>query len=264
MWYIDKNTSYRKEAICLDFSISSLNAPALYLISGIIILGVAIVSILFMVRAWRAGIAIGMDRKKLRRAVTSSATFTLLPSISILLGVIALSGTLGTPLPWLRLSVIGALHYEASVADIAARNIGMNGLNAAEMTASAFTTIALLMTAGIIWGMVCMLFFGKRYCNRLQKPRPSTGKSGAGFGDLAMKAMFIGLISAYIGSYIGGFVSLPAHDYMPLIVMAASALSMAVFLHFVEKKKLTWLDNFSMAGSMLISMAVAVLVGLLV
>ena len=247
----------------MEFSISQLNAPGLFLICGAIIIAVMAVCILFMIRAWRAGIVVGMDKQKLKRTITASATFTLIPSISILLGVIALSGTLGTPLPWLRLSVIGALHYEASVADIAARNIGMSGLNATEMTAAAYVTISLLMTVGIIWGMVCMILFGKRYCNRLQRPKPA-GQGGAGFGDLAMKAMFIGLISAYIGSYIGGFVSLPAHDYMPLIVMATSALSMAVFLHFVEKKKLTWLDNFSMAGSMLISMAVAVLVGLLV
>lgn len=246
----------------MGFSISQLNAPGLFLICGAIIAAVMVVCILFMIRAWRAGIAVGMDKQKLKRTITSSATFTLIPSISILLGVIALSGTLGTPLPWLRLSVIGALHYEASVADIAARNIGMSSLNATEMTATAYVTIGLLMTVGIIWGMVCMILFGKRYCNRLQRPKDA-GQSGAGFGDLAMKAMFIGLISAYIGSYIGGFVSLPAHDYMPLIVMAASALSMAVFLHFVEKKKLAWLDNFSIAGSMLISMAVAVLVGLI-
>lgn len=247
----------------MEFNISQLNAPGLFLICGAIILAVMAVCVLFTVRAWRAGIAIGMDRKKLKRTITASATFTLIPSISILLGVIALSGTLGTPLPWLRLSVIGALHYEASVADIAARNIGMTGLNATEMTATAYTTIALLMTVGIIWGMVCMVLFGKRYCNRLQRPKES-GKSGAGFGDLAMKAMFIGLISAYIGSYIGGFVSLPAHDYMPLIVMAVSACAMAVFLYFVEKKKISWLDNFSMAGSMLVSMAAAVVVGLIV
>ena len=117
----------------MEFSIKQLNAPGLFLICGAIIVAVMAVCILFMIRAWRAGIAIGMDRKKLKRTITASATFTLLPSISILLGVIALSGTLGTPLPWLRLSVIGALHYEASVADIAARNIGMSGLNATEL-----------------------------------------------------------------------------------------------------------------------------------
>jgi len=248
----------------MDFNIGVLNSPGLYLVSGIIIAAVMVICVIFIFRAWKAGISIGMDRAKLRRVITSSATFTLIPSISILLGVIALSGTLGTPLPWLRLSVVGALHYEASVADIAARNIGMSGLNATEMTATAYVTIAFLMTCGIIWGMICMALFGKKYCSRLQRPKPQGEKSGAGFGDLAMKAMFIGLISAYIGSYIGGFVSLPAHDFMPLIVMAISAAAMGIFLWFVEKKKLAWLDNFSMAGSMLISMAAAVVIGLFI
>jgi len=46
--------------------------------------------------------------------------------------------------------------------------------------------------------------------------------------------------------------------------MAVSASAMAIFLYFVEKKQLTWLDNFSMAGSMLVSMAAAVIAGLIV
>lgn len=45
--------------------------------------------------------------------------------MGILLGVIALSGSLGTPWPWLRLSVIGALHYETQVAQAAAEQVGM-------------------------------------------------------------------------------------------------------------------------------------------
>ena len=67
-------------------------------------------------QAYRAGKALGMDETKMKRTIISSATFSVLPSIGILLGVIALSGSLGTPWPWLRLSVIGALHYETQVA----------------------------------------------------------------------------------------------------------------------------------------------------
>ena len=130
--------------------LDKLSSLPLYLISGIIIAFVIALSVFFMVRAYRAGIAIGMDKTKLKRAITSSITFSILPSVSILLGVIALSGTLGIPLPWLRLSVVGALHYETSVADIAAKSVGLSGLNASEMTEKAFTTIALLMTVGII------------------------------------------------------------------------------------------------------------------
>ena len=239
--------------------LTQLNSWPLYLICGVVILFVMAMSVFFMVRAWRAGIAVGMDRRKLRTAVTSSITFTLLPSISILLGVVALSGSLGVPLPWLRLSVIGALHYETSVADIAARSIGLSGLNASEMTAEAFVTIALVMSAGIIWGMVLTVFLNKRYTRRLQKPKEKSG-GGKGFGDVAMTAMFIGLVAAYVGSYIGTFTS--TGNFMPLIVLAVSGLAMAGFTYFIEKKNQLWLENFSIAGSMLLGMAAAVVAGL--
>ena len=240
-----------------------LSSSPLYLISGCVILFVIAMSIFFLIRAYRAGIAIGMDKVRLRRAVTSSVTFSVLPSISILLGVIALSGTLGIPLPWMRLSVIGALHYETSVADIAARAIGLSGLNAEEMTAQAFTTIALLMSVGIIWGCVCVALFGKKYQSKLQR---SGGKKSGGrsFGDDAMTAMFIGLITAYIGSYVGQLVQLKSGqlvvtgEYLQLVALIASGLAMAGFSFLAEKKKIAWLDNFSIAGSMLVGMAAAV------
>ena len=92
--------------------LSQLNAPPIYLICGGIIAFVVILCVIFLIRAWRAGVALGMDRRAMKRAITASATFSLLPSVGILLGVIALSGSLGIPWPWLRLSVIGALHYE--------------------------------------------------------------------------------------------------------------------------------------------------------
>lgn len=247
--------------------LDQLSSPPLYLICGAIILFVAVMSIFFMVRAYRAGIAIGMDKVKLKRAITSSVTFSLLPSISILLGVIALSGTLGIPLPWLRLSVVGALHYETSVADIAAKSIGLSGLNAAEMTFEAFTTMALLMTMGIIWGCVCTILFGKSYTKKLSSSSKKSG--GRSFGDSAMTAMFIGLISAYAGSYIGQFLQFQdgsfviTGEYLQLITFAFAALAMAIFTYFAEKKKLAWLDNFSIAGSMLAGMAVAVFCGMI-
>lgn len=236
--------------------LEQLNSAPLYLICGVVILFVMAMSVFFMLRAWKAGIAIGMDRAKLRKTVVSSCTFTLLPSISILLGVIALSGSLGVPLPWLRLSVIGALHYETQVADIAAKSVGLSGLNASEMTAEAFTTIALVMSAGIIWGMVLTIFFNKRYTGRLQKPKKDGKTGGKSLGDVAMTAMFIGLVAAYVGSYVGTFTS--TGNILPLIVLLSSAAAMAVFTYFIEKKKIGWLENFSIAGSMLVGMAVAV------
>lgn len=249
--------------------LSQLNSLPMYLICGGIIAVVAAVCIVFMVRAYRAGVALGMDKAKLKLAMTSSATFSVLPSVGILLGVIALSGSLGTPWPWLRLSVIGALHYETQVAQAAAEQVGMSSLSAAEMTAEGFTTIALLMSLCIMWGMVLSVFFNKRYLKRLGTGGEKSSSGGPGFGDAAMSAMFIGLVCAYVGSYIGGFVSGNGMfafrgDWMPLVVVAVSGLSMAGFIWLAEKKNCAWVENFSIAGSMILGMVAAVLVNLLV
>ena len=250
----------------MDPSLSAqLNSPFLYAVCGGIILFIALVCVLFLVRAWRAGLAMGMDPARMRRAVTASATFTLLPSVGILLGVIALSGSLGTPWPWLRLSVIGALHYETQVASAAAEAVGLGGLSASGMTAKAFSTICLLMSLCIMWGMVFSILFSKRYLGRLGSGG-KTGAGAAGFGDRAMTAMFIGLISAYLGSYVGGFVSgnglfTFSGSWLPLAVALIAALAMAGFLWLYEKKNAVWVESFSIAGSMLLAMACAVLLG---
>lgn len=47
------------------------------------------------------------------------------------------------------------------------------------MTLTAYTTIALVMSAGIIWSMVFTVLFNKGYLRRLQRPRAS-GKAGGG------------------------------------------------------------------------------------
>ena len=91
-------------------------------------------------------------------------------------------------------------------------------------------------------------------------------RPGGGFGDKAMAAMFIGMVSAYIGSYVGGWISGGgmfsfSGSWTPLVVVAAAALAMAVFTYFSEKKGMAWLDNFSIAGSMLVGMLAAVLIG---
>lgn len=266
-----------------SFSIlQALNSAPLYLICGGIIAFVAVICVIFLIRAYRAGIAMGMDKGKMKTVITSSATFSILPSVGILLGVIALSGSLGIPWPWLRLSVIGALHYETQVAQAAAEQVGLSSLSAAEMTPQAFTTIALLMSICIMWGMVLSVFFNKGYLKKISGSKKSEeqeelkasgldNKKG-GFADKAMTAMFIGLVGAYVASYIGGFVSGGAQngggifrfrgDWVPLVVVAASALSMALFIWLSEKKKLTWVDNFSIAGSMIVGMAAAVVVSL--
>lgn len=248
--------------------LEQLSSGTMYLICGVIVAFVAVVCVVFMVRAWRAGKAIGMDTARMKRTITASATFSVLPSVGILLGVIALSGSLGIPWPWLRLSVIGALHYETQVASAAAEQLGLT-LSGETMTAQAFSTIALLMSVCIMWGMILATLFGKRYLKKLgggdRKAAAETERK-PGFGDRAMTAMFVGMVSAYIGSYIGAFISgeglFTFRGYWtPLVTAGVAALAMAGFTWLSEKKNMAWLESFSIAGSMLLGMIAAVLAG---
>jgi len=235
-----------------------LNSPAMYMIVAAAILTVCAMCVYFMIRSWRAGVAVGMDKKVLKKAIVSSATFTLLPAFSILLGVVALSGSMGIPLPWLRLSVIGNLQYEVNVAQIAATGVGLSGLKITEMTAEAFVTIALVMTAGILGGALLCLLTLKAYSAKLSGKPKAAGASKKTFGDWAMVAMFVGMCAAYIGSYVGQAAQ---GMLLPLLTAIIAALAMAVCEYFERKKKMAWLENFDLAASMLIAMAAAVLLG---
>ena len=240
--------------------IHQINAPAVYGIVAVAILLVVAMCVYFMVKSWRAGVAVGMDKAVLRKAIISSATFTALPAVSILLGVVALSGSLGIPLPWLRLSVIGNLQYEVNVAQIAATGVGLSGLKITEMTAQAFVTIALVMTAGILGGALLCLFSLKAYAKKLGggKSKPA-GAGKKSFGDWAMIAMFVGMCAAYIGSYVG---SAAQGALLPLLTALVAAAVMAVCEVLERRHGLSWLENFDLAVSMLVAMAAAVVMNM--
>ena len=79
----------------------------------------------------------------------------------------------------------------------------------------------------------------------------------------------IGLITAYMGSYIAQLIQIGdgglviTGEYLQLVTFAFAALAMAVFTYFAEKKKMAWLDNFSIAGSMLVGMTASVVCALI-
>lgn len=244
--------------------ISQVNSTQVYLVVGAVLLFITVMCAVHLVKAWKTGVAAGMDKKLMRRAITSSATFTVLPSLSILLGVIALSGSLGVPAAWLRLAVIGALQYELNVAEIAATAYGLTGLKVGEMSVGAFVTILLVMTVGILGSVPCCIFGLKKYLAKIRGkkkvPEETVGEKRPGFGAYATIAMFIGLCSAYIGSYVGTLTAYK--NYMPIVTALIAAAVMAVFEYFTVRRGKAWLDNFSVATSMLVAMVAAVLINM--
>lgn len=241
--------------------LSQANSLPMYLIAILIVLAVLCQAFLFLKKAWKHGKDIGMDPALMKKAAVSSATFSFVPSIGILIGVLALAPALGVPVPWIRLSVIGALHYEGSTANNLAKGIGIGELPSSKMTGGILASIVLGMTVCILSGAVFTLFFFKRYQKRITR----SAKGDPKLADVLTTGMFIGMIAAYLGdavSYlrsvkVSGQIRKP--NILPLIAFFTAMAAMVFFHYLMEHKHVKWLENYALSFSMIIGMACAVI-----
>lgn len=237
------------------------NSRPMYLIALVVVVAVLAQSILFLRKAWKHGRELGMGKEVLRKAAVSSATFTVVPSIGILIGVLALAPALGVPIPWMRLSVLGALHYESSTATNLAKGLGLGELPSSRMTGGDLASIVLGMTLCILSGALFTLFFFKKYQHRITK----SAKGDPGKADILLSSMFIGMVAAYLGdaaSYlrkveVSGQTRTP--NVLPLIAFFTAFAAMAFFRRLIEKRHVQWLENYALSFSMLVGMACAVI-----
>ena len=197
-----------------------VNDSFLYIIVAIVIAFVIAESVVFLMKAWRRGKEIGLSGAIMKKTLLSSALFTIAPAVAILLGVIALSKSLGFPLPWLRLSVIGALTYETTAAATAAAAQGVT-LGSQITDPRVFSAIAWVMSLGIIPGLVLVPVFGKKIENGVMKIKSKDSK----WGDIFMTSLFLGMISAFLG-VIFASVGEGLTGWIPVFVMLASAVLM--------------------------------------
>lgn len=240
----------------MDGFLAMANSGTMFLIVGVVIAFVVLMSVVFMVRAYREGVKAGIDKAKMRKAITSSATFTAVPSISILLGVISLAGTLGIPVPWLRLSVIGAVQYEGVAAEMAAQRMGARFV-LEDMTPSLFVGIFAVMTVGIVWGALFCIFGLKKYQKKVLN---KAGEKDGRWSIIMFNALFVGMVCAFIGSSFAdlrGYGGKPA-TLLSLLSMLVAAGVMALCTLLIKKFKQKWLENFSLSFSMISGMAGAV------
>ncbi|MGN1147102.1 MAG: DUF5058 family protein [Lachnospiraceae bacterium] len=229
------------------------NSSFLFLLAAIVILFVIAQSVFFLIRAYRRGVAIGIDRKTLNKTILSTAIFTVAPAVSILLGVITLAKFLGIPLPWIRLSIIGAITYELPAATTTAQALGLS-LSETIMDPKAYSAIAWVMTLGIIPGMFIVLFFLRKLQNGIIRLKTKDSK----WGDIFMSSLFLGMISAFLGMVFSDIRSgLPG--FIPIFVALFSALVMGI-CGLLIKKGMKWLETYALAISMLSSMVFAALI----
>lgn len=237
----------------MDFSV---NSPILFVIVGAIIALVLAQSVFFLVKACKRAKELGISKSTVKKTISSAAVFTIAPAIAVLVGVVALSKSLGIPLPWLRLSVIGSITYETVAAG--------NALEAAGVSASTtvtdpalYITIAWVMTIGISAGLILVPILTKKIQSGMNK----VGMKDKRWGEIFNNAMFLGMISAFLG-YVFCDVGLvfkgDTSGLIPVCVMFVSAIVMAICGLGATKLKIRWLTDYALPISLICGMASAI------
>jgi len=239
-----------------------VNHPILFVLAGLLIAVVLGQSFYFLFKALRRSKEIGMDQTKIRKTIKTAAIFTIAPAVSIVISVITLSKSLGIPLPWLRLSVVGSLSYEAIAASNAVSAMGLELGKISSLTAQQFVNITLVMTISIMLGIWLVPVIGKKLLSGMSSLENRDKK----WADIFQNAMFIGMISAFVGfvfcdisrlwAPVEGFSA--TSGLIPVCVMAVSALVMVVLGLLMRKPKLKWLGDYALPISLILGMVSAI------
>lgn len=239
-----------------------VNHPILYVMVGILVAVVLAQSVYFLVKALRRSKEIGMDQAKIRKTIQTAAIFTIAPAVSIVISVIALSKSLGIPLPWMRLSVVGSLSYEAIAAENAVSAMGLSLGKISSLTAQQFVNITLVMTISILVGIWLVPVIGKKLLSGMS----NLGAKDAKWADIFQNAMFIGMISAFLGYVFCDISRLwsPVEGYsatsglVPVCTLGVSAVVMVILGLLMRKPKLKWLGDYALPISLVLGMAAAI------
>ena len=232
----------------------NINSTFLYLLAVCVVLFVLVQSIFFLIRAYRRGKQIGITTETLRKTVVSTAIFTVAPAISILLGVVTLSKFLGIPLPWIRMSVIGAITYELPAATSTANALSIS-LSEAITDPKIYTAIAWVMTLGIMPSIILPPILMKKIQGGMIRIKNKDTK----WGDIFMTAMFLGMISAFLGMVFADVRS-GMKGFIPIFVLLVSAAIMGICGILIKKFQMKWLETYALSISMIGAMLFAVLI----
>lgn len=248
----------------------SANHPIIFIIVGVIIGIVVAQSVFFLVKAYKRGLELGIARSTLNATIKRSALFTIAPAVAIFMGLVSLVNLLGVALPWLRLSVIGAVTYELPAALQAAESMGISSVSYTDLTAQQFVTIVFVMTFGIAASLIMAPITCKKITGGMLKVKDKDKK----WMDVLMTSMFVGMLSAFLGfivcdlGFVNGEAGVEFHYqleyWIPVFVMAISAAIMAVCGILIKKLNWKWLNDYALPLSMIGSMALSIPVTLII
>ena len=226
------------------------NAPWMYIYVGLLIFACCLHSFIFARRAWRHGLDIGLTSAELRKPLTTGIGISVFPTIPVVITMIGLIPLLGTPLPWLRLSVIGGAAAEAMSATAGVEAVGevleVGGYSVKGWIAAAYV-MCFAQTTAVIFNVIFTKPISKLYAGgkTVDTRLPMTIGTGCLLGVMGYATINFGLSAISTKGLVFG---------VSFLVGAA----MVVLAKKLPEQK--WMKDSLMAVAMVVAMVVAVIV----
>lgn len=215
---------------------------------GAAILFVLVQSALFFRMAQKRALELGITSSDIKKVVKSSAIFSVIPSLPIIISYMILLPALGKFFPWLRLSVIGSASYETMAANMAVTSYGFAGLGVSNFTPEVYGAIAWVVTLGMLLSSLSVLVL-KKYDNKMKAISSDKNSFGAMVGSI----MFMGMMATFSAPYL-----VDVSNPVSITTIVVSAGSMILLDKLSDK--LEALKEFAFSISMVLGMVSACII----
>ena len=229
------------------------NSSTMAILCGITILIVLLQPVLFIFAAVKGAKELNMPKEELKEAATSSAVFSIIPSLPIIISYLILVPSLGRYFPWLRLSVVGSASYETMAANMAAEAFGLESISVPDIPVDVFVCIVFVVTVGILGGNIFNVFFLKTYDKKVESLKTKNAK----LVPVITTAMFLGLYGTMSAPHITNFTNIPA-----VTAIAGAGIAALIFDRLARKVKR--LKEFAFPLSMIVGMLASCVVNAMI
>lgn len=234
--------------------LSVANASALWLISVLIVIIVLFQSLLYVRLSFKVAGELNYPIAKCKEALKVGMVSAIGPSVAIFIVMVGMMSVVGTPITWLRLSIIGAAPTELTAATVGAKAIGVE-FGSPEYDLHALSVSFWTMTInGTGWLLVTTLF-----THKLEGIRQKLGGGNQRWLGVLSIAAALGCFGFLISNTTVGVI----HKFQegapralgPGYAMVAGAIGM--MLAVKASHKFAWLREYTLGIAMVVGMVAA-------
>lgn len=240
------------EIVAIPAYMEIANSTWLWVAATPVVLVVLIQAGLFLRRAWKDGKEMGLSDDQLKSGFRAGVISAIGPSVAILAGMLALIASVGGPVAWMRLSVIGSVVFELPAAEFGLAQFGYS-LGDDGITETAYATAVWSMTLGATGWLLVSAFATPHMEKVRQKIGGGKDKLIPVISSAAMLGAFAYLLT---GELITGTPETGA--------VAVGGLVMLGLLHIADERDIQWLREWALGSAMIVGLFVGVAIQLVI